>query len=486
MSFVRTILSIVTWIQYKQFVKSCKEPELSQQKCWNQAYQVLKSRKTVKRRLKDNSISEIEDYLDQLNVDNQTRTNPYSGDQILFWAQSAGTTGSKKIFPLTRSYQKQFQHSIPPFLYQLIKKYKNFLKKSVLYLAAVDPVEQAASGIPIGYISNYNYHNMPNFIKRAYALPDEVLSTPENYAMMAPLYAMREDLSSIIAVTPLSIEKFTQRLIDRWESFLERLEKREIPISNKRLAYLQSLDVSTLTLQRIWPSMEFICCWKSSVCKNQLDNMEKIIGTLDVVDAIYSATEGWINVPLINLEYGGAVHPGTHNLEFLEVGCEVVKENLIDLWELEVGKEYEVFITNNMGLVRYRIKDIVKCTGYFERSPIIHFVRKASSQLSLGLVTVSENELVEVCEKLNLPLDEDHYFTPNQSFDGLLYCYSEKAPTDALIEELDILLRNININYNTYVAANTIKKIQALKIEKAQREFHAQTKPKYLYQEYLG
>ena len=41
--------------------------------------------------------------------------------------------------------------------------------------------------------------------------------------------------------------------------------------------------------------------------------------------------------------------------------------------ELEVGKNYEIIITNFSGLYRYRIMDIVKVTGYYNNAPKIEF-----------------------------------------------------------------------------------------------------------------
>ena len=41
--------------------------------------------------------------------------------------------------------------------------------------------------------------------------------------------------------------------------------------------------------------------------------------------------------------------------------------------ELEVGKEYELILTNMSGFYRYRIEDVVKVTGYYHQSPKVTF-----------------------------------------------------------------------------------------------------------------
>ena len=64
--------------------------------------------------------------------------------------------------------------------------------------------------------------------------------------------------------------------------------------------------------------------------------------------------------------------------------------------ELQVNKEYELLITSPMGLVRYRIGDLVKCIGFYHKLPTIEFLRKTKHELSLGWVTISENEVIDV------------------------------------------------------------------------------------------
>lgn len=484
MNLTRLILSVVTTLKYKQFVKACKHPENAQDSCWQRTYKLLSHNHMVKPNLCDNPITDVEDYLKFFDKNKNSNFNPLTGDEVLFWAQSAGTTGNQKVFPLSKKYQKQFQNSIPPFLNGLIKKYDRFLKDPSLYLAALDPIEESKSGVPIGYISNYNYHHMPSFIKKIYVLPNYVLKNSDIFAEKSPLYSLANNLNSIFAVTPLSIQKFMANILDHWDQHLKNLESFMIGSKkdSKRLEYLKSLDPASLTLKMIWPTLQFICCWKSSICSQQLQNMGKLTKGVDIVDAIYSATEGWINVPSTDLEYGGPIHPNTHNLEFLLVGEKAIPSNLIQMWELEIDKEYEVFITNNMGLVRYRLYDIIKCTGYFYSSPIVHFVRKAASMLSLGIVTISENELVSLANKLSLPLDESHYFCPNEEHDGFLYCYSHDEPSVEVLRELDKELKLINTNYQTYTESMSIREIKSHRVGQMDMNFHAQTKPKYLYQ----
>jgi len=47
-------------------------------------------------------------------------------------------------------------------------------------------------------------------------------------------------------------------------------------------------------------------------------------------------------------------------------------------WELEVGKRYELFLTTNDGLWRYRQEDIVEVTGVApdDGQPVLRFIER--------------------------------------------------------------------------------------------------------------
>jgi hypothetical protein len=488
MKIRRRLIKFFAKIKYRQFVSACKDPITVQNKVWEKTFHLLNksSLKKVNPIWEQNPITELKDYLEFFDKQRDTGINKLNNERILFWAQSAGTTGDQKIFPLTESYQKQFQHSIPPFIHLLSDKYESLFDKKSLYLAATDPEEKSSAHIPIGYISNFNYHEMPPMVKQCYVLPDLSLKNGAIFDEYAPLYTLAQDLGSIFAVTPLSIHRFIERIIENWEEHLEKLRQGSVEVNSKRLCYLEGLKPNTLDIKTIWPGIEFICCWKSSICSTQLKNMEALIKDIDLVDAIYSATEGWVNVPMPDYEFGGPVHPGVHNIEFIEMGKEIDSKNLLKIWEIEVGKEYEIFITNMMGLVRYRLKDIVKCTGHFHRSPIIHFVRKEGAAISLGLVTIAENELVEISQSIGLDLGPYQFFAPNEL--GTSLCYftlKEASDTTHKLGLLNERLRAINTNFRKYNQSGATPDISLAKLKKVKDlDWHAQRKPKYLFLTY--
>ncbi|KAF2293514.1 hypothetical protein GH714_002372 [Hevea brasiliensis] len=79
---------------------------------------------------------------------------------------------------------------------------------------------------------------------------------------------------------------------------------------------------------------------------------------------------------------------------------------LVDLAEVEVGKEYELVITTYAGLYRYRVGDILRVTGFHNSAPQFHFVRRKNVLLSIDSDKTDETELQKAVENASQLLRE--------------------------------------------------------------------------------
>lgn len=489
MGYQRFLMETLAKIKFKSFDKSARDIERAFDKNWDGIYQHLAKSKFWKNKIRldldKNAVTDYEFYKQVFDNDMNNGKNSFSDENILLWALSGGTSGPPKYFPITMTYQKQFQQTTPPFLHHVLSKYKSFINLPVLYLASTNPTEKTKHGIDIGYISNYNYRNIPGFLKSKYVLPNEVLRDGKTFEKFGHLYTLASDLSAIISVTPLSLQQFYNRIIGDYDGCLEQLENPsldpglpDLKISRERLSYLKSLK--DINFKKLWPSLEFVCCWKTSTCAFQLKAIEAELDGIDIIDATYSATEGWINIPFADPNInGGAYHPEAVLIEF---SLPNDPDNLLKPWELKQGKEYEIYITNKMGLIRYRLYDVVICTGFHRKSPILEFSHKSGQQISLGMCVIAENELLEILEKEKIELD-DFFFCPNEAANALAI-YIPKSANNLSVEVLDKALKDSNINYQKYRDSGQIQGIQIVREDNAfwSREKHAQTKPKFLYQ----
>lgn len=79
---------------------------------------------------------------------------------------------------------------------------------------------------------------------------------------------------------------------------------------------------------------------------------------------------------------------------------------LIDLADVEVGKEYELVITTYAGLCRYRVGDVLEVTGFHNAAPQFRFVRRKNVLLSIDSDKTDEAELQKAVESASSLLRE--------------------------------------------------------------------------------
>ncbi len=496
MGIINTLIKTATWPAFNSFARAAQAPEAAQQKVWSEVRSVLDKASywgaTAKgRSLEEFPITDYETYRETLMKMQSERVSSLSGEEIIFWAESGGTSGPAKLFPLTRLFQRQFQRTMGPYLHANATRFPGFADQPVAYLAGLLPQKTAPSGIGIGYISGFNYQNIPSFLKKLYALPSAVFSDADSFQKWAPVYAAASDISALFAITPSMAEQFVEALLMDRERIWRLLNKNSrIPVSKTRLHQLEkSFSIENPSLKDLWPSLSVLGCWKTSSCALQLNKFERFLqGKTPVADAIYSATEGWTTVPIFG-ETGGVLHPSAHVVEFHDASTTVQARSLVKPWELEVGKEYEIFLTTAMGFVRYRLYDVLQCTGYWHHSPILEFRRKAGNQISLGSMRITENELISSLHAAGVALRGPYCYAPNKNGNGLVFLACDEWDLDVQKQaKVDAALRDLSPYYRNDIADGYIVPIQIHPLPKEHRlwhrQGHAQEKPRILVQEW--
>lgn len=507
MNWKKMLIALMTRGQYKSFIKDTYFPEDAQHKIWtNEIVPLLDQSEYWKPRLNaqkktvlnDFPISTYDDYEPLLIQAQQSLSQPFNGEDLVFWSETSGTAGKRKFFPITRSFQKQFQRTMPPFIYSLTQRFSGFFKEKILYLVAVDANKATPAGIPSGWISNFNYRNLPGFIKKCYALPDEVFANSEVFEQWAPLYALACDLSGIFAVTPMVIDQFYENSISGFMHYFPYLmgEKSlppylpKLQVSKKRRRYLQKLAQSELafSFKNLWPSLELAACWTSGLCHYPAEQLQQRMGQdIHLVDGAYSATEGWFTVPLDNQHLGGILHPSAHIFEFIEEGQVLDKKHLLPSWNLIVGKKYEVFLTTAMGFVRYRLQDIVQCTGYLNKAPRLEFCYKAQL-LKLESCSITGQELQKILDREQWAMEPHWYFARNSLGNRVVL-----VTDDALLISQDRLnnlhqhLIQLSPTYAHSVETGEVIPMTLFQVPKKAllSDTHAQTKPKLISQQVI-
>ena len=91
------------------------------------------------------------------------------------------------------------------------------------------------------------------------------------------------------------------------------------------------------------------------------------------------ASEGRMTIPLSDGTPSGVLDVTTHYFEFIpEEEGDSKTPTVLAAHELQEGKSYFILPTTAFGLYRYHIHDVVRVTGFHNRTPLIEFLSKGA------------------------------------------------------------------------------------------------------------
>ena len=172
---------------------------------------------------------------------------------------------------------------------------------------------------------------------------------------------------------------------------------------------------------KIWPRLSYGYGMTGSTLSIYAEKLKRYVGDLPMHNMGYAASEGYMAMPVELNADDYVLLPRSLIYEFIPVdGDENVRPLTLD--ELEVGKDYEILITNFSGLYRYRILDIVRCTGDYRQSKKIRFLYRSNMGLNLANEKTTTQMLDWVAAEL-----QNHF---GISFEGFSY-YAETDVREA-------------------------------------------------------
>ena len=142
-----------------------------------------------------------------------------------------------------------------------------------------------------------------------------------------------------------------------------------------RAAFAQGFD--TPWALRLWPKLQYIYTAAGANFSPYTEKLKKnILGeTVHVFYMGVSASEGLFSVPWGMDDPDSILAPDGCFMEFRDAEDETAPCLTMD--KLEVGKCYELIITNYSGLYRYRMFDVLRVTGYHNGTPLVQFETRA-------------------------------------------------------------------------------------------------------------
>lgn len=184
------------------------------------------------------------------------------------------------------------------------------------------------------------------------------------------------------------------------------------------------------------------------------EKLKKYCGDLPFNNTGYAASESLMAMPLEMSALDAVLLPKSCLFEFLPVDAPPGSRPLL-MDALEVGKDYEVIITNLAGLYRYRMYDVVRVTGYYQKTPKVEFLYRSNLVLNITGEKTTQQMLdwavEKACSQVGMPFSR--FCAYGTAEDGELPCYNiliepkydAQADLTALADALDNALCASNL-----------------------------------------
>jgi hypothetical protein len=330
-------------------------------------------------------------------------------EEIKFYGMSSGTTGKQKYIPVTKSSLSAISEIMSMLVQRIL--YNNF-KSSWSYgkgLSLTDMViaGHTQSGTPICAGTSGGMRSIKWMIPFIWTTPVEVMNLGKGVdtLYLHLLFALKEGhLMYINGIFISSVLDMFRHLEKYSEDLLGDIGKgtisRNIGLSEdhrKILLKKISPDAGRADFlekefkkgfkgiaKRIWPNLIYIASVTGANFSIYDDKVAEYSGNIPVYSSVYSATEAAVGINRYINKQKYVVIPRVAFFEFIPVeNSDEEQPSTKNLNELRVGSEYEVVATNQAGLYRYRIGDVIKVVDFYNQSPEVEFLYRRNQLLNM-------------------------------------------------------------------------------------------------------
>jgi len=453
--------------------------------------------KSVEDYKKSVPLSAFEDYADDIDrMKDDGETGLLTNTPIVFYAMSSGSCGRPKDFPVTQEEIDCYATYAATRLFACTEAYhkkkygKGFPRGRGLNTMVVKST-LTKQGIRKGWISCAAVESQKQFLKYFLTSPEEVLFPTEEcdmkylqirYALMDPDMVFMVGNFMVYLVELINYAKMNWELLCRdieqgcidpsiqlGPETRKALEAKLRP-DPKRAARLRAIAQQGFVnpiIPKIWPRMSWIGAVGSNNFSPYTTKMRALAGEDVFIDFMqYGASESLLGCTRQSEEQAFVLIPDSCYYEFIPIDAPEGTTETLDVSELEVGKEYEVIITNKAGLYRYRMNDVLRVMGYYHEMPMVQCAYRKSEMIRLTCEKTTEdmvNWMIEsFCEDTGVSLSNfaiygDTNATPPRYV--LLLEPEQPVPNEKIPEYEKLLeekLEYVNMIYADYIESNTL------------------------------
>lgn len=345
------------------------------------------------------------------------KENILTSHKILYFATTSGSTNTPKFIPITKKRLKNFKDEYTLWAIFALKDHPEMSKGHSLLLVGSNCDGSTKVGIPHGSISGYLATKLPWYVKLKLVVPFNVYNI-QNFELKIHRIAklgLETNVSQLGLSSPVEVLLF----FDYIKQHRKQLTKEIFDGGNKKRA--RELDkIKDFKPKEYWPNLVLLNYIKGGFARFYLDRIQDILGdNVAMRDPGIYSSEGRVSLCLSDKGANGVIAAGSNFFEFREL-CDGKFGRPITIEALKKGKKYSVLLTTQEGLYRYDLGDIVKVVDFYKKLPVVEFVDRIESGLSIVGEHVTESELVdsvrEAAKKTKIKLFS---FTVIPNIDGI-------------------------------------------------------------------
>ncbi|KAJ4716195.1 putative Indole-3-acetic acid-amido synthetase GH3.3 [Melia azedarach] len=380
-------------------------------------------------------------------IANGDRSAILSAHPISEFLTSSGTSaGERKLMPTIQEELDRRQ-----LLYSLLMPVMNLYvpgldKGKGLYFLFVKSETKTSGGLlarPVltSYYKSDHFKTRPYDPYMVYTSPNETILCADSfqsmYSQMLCGLLEREQVLRLGAVFASGLLRAIRFLQLHWRALADDIETGslnqkvadpsikdcmvKILKPNPQLAEFIRMECSKEQwegiITRIWPNTKYLDVIVTGAMAQYIPTLDYYSGGLPLACTMYASSECYFGLNLNPMckpsEVSYTIMPNMAYFEFLphDSGSpgwtsDSQPPKLVDLVDVEVGKEYELVITTYAGLCRYRVGDILRVTGFHNSAPQFHFVRRKNVLLSIDSDKTDEAELQNAVQNASQLLRE--------------------------------------------------------------------------------
>jgi hypothetical protein len=350
--------------------------------------------------------------------------------RVHMFALTSGTTAARKYIPVTDQYLADYKRGWNIWGLKAFRDHPPIKLRPIVQLSGDWDEFRTEAGIPCGAVTGLTATMQKRIIRWLYCVPPCVGKVKDARAKyyLALRLSLPRRVAMIIAANPSTLVQLARAGDADKESLLRDLRDGtlaghlDIPAdvraavaprlrrrNPERVRELEEIIRRTGTLypKDYWPADGLLLGnWTGGSVGAYLRHYPRYYGSAVVRDVGLIASEGRMTIPLSDGTASGVLDVTTHYFEFIpQEEAESPSPTVLAAHELEEGRSYYILPTTAFGLYRYDIHDLVRVTGFHNRTPLVEFLSKGAHFANMTGEKLSEHHVTRAMATVLKQLD---------------------------------------------------------------------------------